>query len=465
MMHKTNLIPDGPNMSRKKSYFGTDGIRGRAGEGKLAPEVLDRLALAIGEYVMSLGNDNPRVVVGWDTRASGDLIRACLFSGLTKTGCDVLTCGVIPTPGVAVVSKALNAELGIMITASHNPYHDNGIKFFNSRGEKLEDEGQLAIEAYMDRDHHSLMNSGGNVSALDDAADIYTRALLGSLPDAFTLNGLNIVLDCAHGAAFDVGPQLLSELNPENLAVIGASPDGKNINKDCGSTHPSALMDMVVQSGADLGIAFDGDADRIIMCDEKGQLIDGDQILAFLTRGWKEQGLLKGGGLVATVMSNLGLERMLLREGLSLIRTKVGDRHVAARMRGDGYNIGGEQSGHILMTDFGPSGDALLAALQVLVEFKRLGQKASQALSVFEPVPQQLINVRYNGPSPVGSDGMNKAVSDAAKALGTSGRILVRASGTEPVIRVMAEGDDAEEVAKISQSLADKIGQLASGDN
>ena len=449
-------------MSRKKSYFGTDGIRGRAGEGKLAPEALNRLAIATGLYARTVSK-KPRIIVGWDTRSSGDLILDCLFEGLIATGCEVLTCGIIPTPGVAIATLKLNADLGIMITASHNPHHDNGIKFFNGRGEKLEDDGQLLIEKFLEDQNESLAYDTGTVRHLAEAKEIYSDALLRSVPDGFSLSGLKLVVDCAHGAAFEMAPQIITALFPDQLIIIGAEPNGTNINDGCGSTHPEVLGDKVREIGADLGIAFDGDADRIILCDENGSVIDGDQILAFLARGWQEQNRLSKPGLVATVMSNLGLERYLDGRDLSLIRTKVGDRHVAAKMRADGFNIGGEQSGHILMTDFGPSGDALLAAMQVLAEFVRLGQPASQALAVFKPVPQNLVNIRYNGRSPVGSEAMNAAVLKAEQTLGTSGRILVRASGTEPVIRVMVEGDDADQVATLSQSLADKIDQIAAG--
>ena len=448
-------------MSKAQAYFGTDGVRGRANSGKLTANRLLELGRASGLYLQETVAETPVVVIGWDTRASGDMIRAALAAGLTSTGCDIRTCGVIPTPGVAEQTRQSGADMGMMITASHNPHHDNGVKLFNARGEKLEDTGQARIEEILhtlndaEREHSDII---GRISDFAGAADGYADSLLSSLPQGFDLSGLKLVVDCAHGAASQIGPAILARLNPDQMELIGDAPTGTNINFNCGSTHPEALCEAVRDKGADIGLAFDGDADRLLMCDEKGNLIDGDQLLAFLARGWQETGRLLRPGLVATVMSNLGLERYLASENMELIRTKVGDRHVAAKMRGEGYNLGGEQSGHILMTDFGPSGDGLLAALHVLVEFKRLERPASDAMQVFETVPQHLINVRYSGQSPLGSAQFQDALDSANDEMGKNGRILVRASGTEPVIRVMAEGDDPVQVRTITERLAGVIG-------
>ena len=453
-------------MSKAQTYFGTDGVRGRANVGKLTAARLLELGRASGIYLQENVKDTPTVVIGWDTRASGDMIRAALAAGLTSTGVNIRECGVIPTPGVAEQTRQSGADLGMMITASHNPHHDNGVKLFNARGEKLEDSGQSRIEAIL-RDIGSISADGaehvGRVSEFTGALDGYADSLLSSLPQGFNLNGLKLVVDCANGAASILGPDLFARLKPESLDFIGTSPTGLNINFNCGSTHPETLCETVRDRGADIGLAFDGDADRLLMCDEKGNLIDGDQLLAFLARGWQETGRLRKPGLVATVMSNLGLERYLAAKDMQLVRTPVGDRHVAAKMRSDGFNLGGEQSGHILMTDFGPSGDGVLAALHVLVEYKRLGRAASEAMQVFETVPQHLINVRYNGTSPLSDPIFQAALENANFEMGKSGRILVRASGTEPVIRVMAEGDDAVRVRIITERLAEVIGSSGGG--
>jgi len=351
-----------------------------------------------------------------------------------------------------------------MITASHNAFQDNGIKFFGPNGQKLHDEAEAAIEANMTskwKEGLAEPSNLGRVERLDDVQARYIEIVKSTFPKHMRLSGLRIVVDCANGAAYKTAPATFWELGADEVITIGANPNGLNINADCGSTKTKQLQAAVIMHGADVGIALDGDADRLIMCDEKGQIVDGDQLLALICTGWAETGRLERPGIVTTVMSNLGLERYLESKDMALIRTAVGDRHVAARMRADGYNIGGEQSGHILMTDYSPTGDGTMAALQVLAEIIRSGRPASEVLSVFEAVPQVLKNVRYEGTSPMESDLLKSAIDDAKADLGNSGRILVRASGTEPLIRVMAEGDDFKRIDKITDSIVDVIADIA----
>lgn len=451
-------------MSQKRKYFGTDGVRGSANVGKLTPDNVMRLGMAAGKYFRSGDKRHNIAVIGKDTRLSGYMIEPSLVAGLTSVGMDVKLTGPLPTSGVSMMTRTLRADLGVMITASHNQYQDNGIKFFGPDGRKLSDEAELAIESYMEEKWKEGLASPedlGRVKRYEDVQARYIEIVKSTFPKNMRLNGLKIVVDCANGAAYQTAPNTLWELGADEVIPIGVTPNGCNINNGCGSTSTDLLADTVVKNGAHMGIALDGDADRLIMCDEKGQIIDGDQLLALIGSGWQASGQLSKPGIVATVMSNLGLERYLADNNLALIRTNVGDRNVAARMRLDGYNVGGEQSGHLLMTDFSPTGDGTVAALQVLAEIIRSGRPASEVLKVFEAVPQRLKNVRYTGPSPMENPQVLSAIEDARLEMGNMGRILVRASGTEPVIRVMAEGDDLGKVDQVTDGLVDFISNIA----
>jgi phosphoglucosamine mutase len=451
-------------MTKSPKRFGTDGIRGRANKGNLTPDAIMRLGMAAGQYFRNGGERRHSVVIGKDTRLSGYMIEPALVTGFTSAGMDVKLFGPLPTPAVSMMTRTLRADLGVMITASHNKFEDNGIKFFGPDGRKLSDEAELAIEEKFESGWDQARVEAadlGRVRRYEDVQARYIEIVKSTFPKKMRLSGLKIVVDCANGASYKTAPNTLWELGADEVIPIGVNPNGLNINKDCGSTDTALLSKTVLENKASLGIALDGDADRLIMCDEKGQIIDGDQLLALIGSGWHSGGLLSKPGIVATVMSNLGLERHLAGQHLSLIRTRVGDRHVAKRMRSDGYNVGGEQSGHLLMTDFSPTGDGTIAALQVLAEIIRSGRPASEVLRVFEPVPQLLKNVRYSGPSPMDDPKVLAAIEDARSDMGNSGRILVRASGTEPVIRVMAEGDDPAKVENITDKLADFIKSVA----
>ena len=451
-------------MAKKKKIFGTDGARGRANSGKMTPDMVMRLGMAAGKYFLNKGAGRPSVVIGKDTRLSGYMIESALVSGFASVGMDVKLFGPLPTPGVALMTRTLRADIGVMITASHNAYHDNGIKFFGPDGQKLHDEAEMAIEANMDSKwKEGLADSEflGRVQRLDDVQARYIEIVKSTFPKHMRLNGLKIVVDCANGAAYKTAPATFWELGADEVITIGTSPNGININHNCGSTRPDNLSATVLKHGADLGVALDGDADRLIMCDEQGMIIDGDQLLALIGKGWAETGRLQRPGIVTTVMSNLGLERYLKDHDLGLIRTDVGDRYVSARMRADGYNVGGEQSGHILMTDYSPTGDGTIAALQVLAEIIRSGRPASEVLQVFSPVPQVLKNVNYEGSSPLDHKDVQEAISDARVDLGNAGRVLVRPSGTEPLIRVMAEGDDYAQVDRVTDSVVNAIRTVA----
>ena len=444
----------------KKKVFGTDGVRGRANAGKMTPDMVMRVGMAAGKYFQNMGSGRHSVVIGKDTRLSGYMIESALVAGFASVGMDVKLFGPLPTPGVALMTRTLRADLGVMITASHNQYHDNGIKFFGPDGQKLHDVAEMEIEAYMDskwKEGLAVSESLGRVERLDDVQARYIECVKSTFPKHMRLSGLKIVIDCANGAAYRTAPATFWELGADEVITVGTSPNGTNINRDCGSTRPEQLSATVLKHGADLGIAFDGDADRLIMCDEKGMIIDGDQLLALIGTGWAETGRLQRPGIVTTVMSNLGLERHLKDNDLSLVRTDVGDRYVSARMRAEGYNVGGEQSGHILMTDYSPTGDGTIAALQVLVEIIRSGRPASEVLQVFDPVPQVLKNVNFVGESPLDHKDVMGAINDAKSDLGNLGRILVRPSGTEPLIRVMAEGDDYAQVNRVTDSIVDAI--------
>ena len=440
-------------MARK--YFGTDGIRGRTNQGNMTATMAMKVGQAAGTYFLR-GDHRHRVVIGKDTRLSGYMMESALVAGFTSVGMDVVLLGPIPTPAVALLARSMRADLGVMISASHNPFEDNGIKLFGPDGFKLSDDDELAIEMMIDQEQ-LLVPAGdiGRARRIDDARGRYIHAVKGSLGDAVRLDGLKIVIDCAHGAAYDVTPPALWELGAD-LVEMGVEPDGHNINRDVGSTAVGALQERVEAENADIGIALDGDADRLIVIDEKGKTVDGDQIMALIGRDWNAQGRLTGGGVVATVMSNLGLERFLKGEGLSLQRTAVGDRYVLERMRSGGFNVGGEQSGHMILLDHATTGDGTVAALQVLAALVRSGKPASEVLHLFDPVPQLLKNVRFSG-QPLADPAVQQAISDGEADLAGSGRIVIRASGTEPVIRVMAEGDDAAKIEAVVDSICDAV--------
>jgi len=445
-----------------RSYFGTDGIRGRVNEGLMTPDIAMRVGLAAGRAFIR-GDHVHRVVIGKDTRRSGYMFEPALAAGFVAAGMDVIMVGPMPTPAIAMLVKSLRADLGVMISASHNPHYDNGIKFFGPDGYKLSDEREAEIEHLMDGGLDAALVAPdriGRATRLEDASGRYVEFAKATVPNGVTFDGLKVVVDCANGAAYKVAPMVLWELGAE-VIPMAVSPNGFNINADCGSTHPEAMCKRVVEEGADLGIALDGDADRLILCDEKGEIVDGDQVMALITRNWHRRGLLKGGGLVATVMSNLGLERLLAGDGIKLERTKVGDRYVVERMRADGYNVGGEQSGHIVLSDFATTGDGLIAALQIMACVKDQNRPVSEVCRRFEPVPQILKNVRYQGGKPLEQEDVKTAIRDGEGRLGKNGRLVIRASGTEPVIRVMAEGDDADLVSQVVNDIADSVARSA----
>ena len=429
-------------MGRK--FFGTDGVRGRANTYPMTAEMALRIGAAVGRYFRNDGKNNHRVVIGKDTRLSGYMFENALTAGLTSTGMNVLLLGPVPTPAVGLLTSSMRADLGVMISASHNPAEDNGIKFFGPDGFKLSDEAELEIEALIESGVEPAQAANiGHAMRIDDGRFRYIERVKSSLPDALPLGGMKVVIDCANGAGYRAAPEALWELGAEVIPV-GVAPDGHNINRNCGSTHPEAAAAAVVSHGADVGISLDGDADRVMIIDEHGQVADGDQIMALLASRWAEQGRLKGGALVATVMSNLGLERFLEEKGLWLERTGVGDRYVVERMRQGGFNLGGEQSGHIVMTDYATTGDGLLAGVQFLAAMAETGRRASELARNFETVPQMLKNVRYGvGQAPLETASVQKAISAAEAALTGKGRLLIRKSGTEPLVRVMAECEDA----------------------
>jgi len=440
----------------ERRYFGTDGIRGRANAHPMTAEVALRVGLAAGRLFMSGDDRRHLVVIGKDTRLSGYMIEPALVAGFASVGMDVRTFGPLPTPGVAMMTRSMRADLGVMISASHNDYADNGIKLFGPDGYKLSDEIELKIEAMMDAGLSEGLAASdrlGRVRRIDDAPPRYIEIAKAAFPKRLSLKGLRIAIDCANGAGYKVAPTTLYELGAEVFSV-GVTPNGTNINADCGSTHPNTLVEAVRRYRADIGIALDGDADRLIICDEKGVVVDGDQIMALVGLDWARRGRLAGGGLVATVMSNLGLERKLKAEGLTLERTRVGDRYVMERMREGGFNIGGEQSGHIILHDHATTGDGLMAALQVLAVLVDSGKPMSELARQFDPVPQLLQNVRYSGGRPLDDAGVKAAIAEAEAALNGSGRLLVRPSGTEKLIRVMAEGDDAALVKQVVAEVA-----------
>jgi phosphoglucosamine mutase len=449
-------------MARTRRLFGTDGIRGKANSDPMTAGTALRLGQAAG-LMFTNGPHRPHVVIGKDTRLSGYMIEPALTAGFIGAGMDVTLLGPLPTPAVAMLTRSLRADLGVMISASHNPYEDNGIKLFTADGNKLSDEMELAIEAMMDAslaDRLAEPAKLGRAHRLDDAAGRYIEAAKASFPRGLRLDGLKIVLDCAHGAGYRVAPKILWELGA-TVTQIGVNPDGFNINRECGSTVPETLCAEVQAQGADIGIALDGDADRVVIADQNGELVDGDQILGLIGRSWAASGQLTGGGIVATVMSNLGLERFLNGLGIALHRTRVGDRYVGERMRESGINVGGEQSGHVILSDFATTGDGIIAALQVLAVLVQSGQTAAEVCRVFDPLPQVLKNVRFAGPSPLLDERVQRDVRCSEQRLTGIGRVLIRESGTEPLVRVMAEGEDLTLVTMVVDELCGIIAAAA----
>ena len=445
-------------MGRK--FFGTDGIRGRTNAGVMTAATAMKVGQAAGTYFQR-GDHRHRVVIGKDTRLSGYMLENAMTAGFTSVGMDVVLLGPMPTPAVALLTREMRADVGVMISASHNPFEDNGIKLFGPDGFKLSDEDELAIEAMLEEELPlAPATDVGRARRIEDARGRYIHAVKASLPHNLRLDGLRIVVDCAHGAAYQVAPSALWELGAEVIA-IGVEPNGRNINMGVGSTHLEAIKAKVREVRADVGIALDGDADRLIVVDEKGQTVDGDQIMALIGSQMAKRGALTGGGVVATVMSNLGLERFLRSKGLDLVRTAVGDRHVLEKMREGGYNVGGEQSGHMILTDHATTGDGTIAALQVLAALVSSGKPASQTLHLFDPVPQLLKNVRFAGGKPLEAESVQAAIAQAEERLAGHGRLVIRPSGTEPVIRVMAEGDDAQEVEQVVDAICDAVRKAA----
>src|SRR4051812_26557475 len=462
-------------MARK--YFGTDGIRGATNISPMTAAMAMKVGMAAGAHFVR-GNHKHRVVIGKDTRLSGYMLENAMVAGFTSVGMDVVLLGPMPTPAVAMLTQSMRADLGVMISASHNPYADNGIKLFGPDGYKLSDADELAIEALIDGDVPLAASADiGRARRVEDAKGRYIHFAKSTFPEHLRLDGLRIVIDCANGAAYQVAPSALWELGAEVVA-IGVTPNGKNINDGVGSTAPDTLCETVVASGAQIGIALDGDADRLIVVDETGRgidgdadrlivvdetgrVIDGDQLMALIASGWARQGRLAGGGLVTTVMSNLGLERHLAAQGLGMVRTAVGDRYVLEKMRASGYNVGGEQSGHIILSDYATTGDGLVAALQVLAEIVRAGAPASEVLHRFDPLPQILKNVRFKGGKPLDDARVKDAIAGAEAELDGKGRLVIRASGTEPVIRVMAEGDERGQVEAVVDRVCEAVREAA----
>jgi phosphoglucosamine mutase len=445
-----------------RKYFGTDGIRGRVNTAKLTPEVAMKAGMAAGR-IFTRGEHRHRVVIGKDTRLSGYMIESALVSGFTAVGMDVFQFGPLPTPAVAFLTRSLRADIGVMITASHNLYEDNGIKFFGPDGQKLSDEIEMEIESLMAAGlEQGLAPSAsiGRAKRIDDSQARYIEFAKRTIPRNVRLDGMRIVIDCANGAAYKVAPAVLWELGAD-IVALGVSPDGTNINLDCGSTEPQALCNKVRETRADFGIALDGDADRVVMCDEKGNIIDGDQILALIAKNWSRKEKLKGEGVVGTVMSNAGLEHYLQSINLKLARAKVGDRYVLEEMQKGGFNVGGEQSGHIILSDVSTTGDGLVAGLQVLAVLAQEGKPASEVAHLFNPLPQVLENVRFKSGTPLENAKVKSMIEAGNARLGAHGRILVRKSGTEPLIRVMAEGEDEILVRAVVRDIAAAIEEAA----
>ncbi len=455
----TAIQKDGVGMSRK--YFGTDGVRGLANK-VITPELALKIGQAAG-LAFRRGDHRHRVVIGKDTRLSGYMIEAAMQAGFTSVGIEVMLLGPIPTPAVAMLTRSMRADLGVMISASHNPFEDNGIKLFGPDGYKLSDEVEHEIEALIDSDlglRLAKSQSLGRARRVESVHARYIEFAKRTLPRTMSLDGLRVVVDCANGAGYKVAPEALWELGAE-VFPIGVEPDGFNINRDVGSTAPDALIRKVRELRADIGIALDGDADRVLIVNELGQVVDGDQLMGVIATSWRDDERLSGGGIVATIMSNLGLERYLSSIGLSLARTAVGDRYVLEHMREHGYNLGGEQSGHIILSDYATTGDGLVAALQLLAVVQRSDKPVSEVCHCFEPLPQILKNVRYKSGQPLQQHSVVLAIDDARRRLGNGGRLVIRPSGTEPVIRVMAEGDDRILVERVVDDVVDAVTQAA----
>ena len=445
-----------------RQLFGTDGIRGLANAEPMTAETALRVGMAAGA-LFTRGDHRHRAVIGKDTRLSGYLLEPALTAGFIAMGMDVIMVGPMPTPAVAMLTRSLRADIGVMISASHNGYHDNGIKLFGPDGYKLSDDTEAEIETLIDSDlarYQAAPAALGRAQRLDDAQGRYIEFVKNTFPRGRRLDGLKVVIDCANGAGYRVAPTALWELGAE-VIPLGVEPDGFNINRECGSTDTSAMQAAVRRHGADIGIALDGDADRVMIADEEGTLLDGDQLMAAIARSWHETGRLKGGGLVATVMSNLGLELYAEHSGLRVERTRVGDRYVVEHMRRHGFNVGGEQSGHIILSDYTTTGDGLIAALEVLAVTVRSGRKVSEVGRVFTPLPQLLRNVPFAGQFPLDNASVQSAVREAESRLGRDGRVLIRKSGTEPLIRVMAEGRDETLIADVVSRLVDAIERVA----
>ncbi len=445
-----------------RGLFGTDGVRGRANTHPMTAEMALRLGAAAGRYFRRDGRNRHRVVIGKDTRLSGYMLENALTAGLTSTGMNVLLLGPVPTPAVGFLTRSMRADLGIMISASHNPATDNGIKFFGPDGFKLSDEAEAEIESIV-AGHIEPAQPGniGRAKRIDDGRGRYVEYAKTTFPGGQRLDGMKVVIDCANGAAYRAAPEVLWELGAE-VIPLGVDPNGHNINDGVGSTHPEACAAAVLAHGADLGISLDGDADRVVIIDEKGRLADGDQIMALMAARWAEQGRLRGDALVATVMSNLGLEHFLAGRGLRLERTRVGDRYVVERMREGGFNLGGEQSGHIVMTDYATTGDGLIAAMQFLAAMADTGQAASALSAQFDPVPQLLKNVRYAaGADPLSADEVRTVIAEAEARLAWSGRVLIRKSGTEPLIRVMAEAENETVLREVVDGIVAAVEKAA----
>jgi phosphoglucosamine mutase len=442
-------------MARK--FFGTDGIRGTTNAEPMTAQTALCVGMAAGAHFLR-GDHRHRVVIGKDTRLSGYMMESAMVAGFTSVGMDVVLLGPMPTPAVAMLTRSMRADLGVMISASHNPFADNGIKLFGPDGYKLSDEAEIAIERRMEKGPKLARSEMiGRARRIDDARGRYVQFAKDTFPEHLRLDGLKVVVDCANGAAYHVAPEALWELGAE-VVPLGVTPDGLNINDGCGSTHPELMQETVVASGADIGLALDGDADRLIVSDEKGHLVDGDQLMALIALALHGRGALKGDAVVATVMSNLGLERKLGDSGLKLVRTKVGDRYVLEEMRARGCNVGGEQSGHIILADHATTGDGLVAGLQVLAALVESKVPASELLRQFEPLPQLLKNVRFNGGAePLEADSVRKRIAAAESELEGRGRLVIRKSGTEPLIRVMAEGDDPALVERLVDDICEAV--------
>ena len=442
-----------------RKFFGTDGVRGPANEEPMTAETALKIAMAAGRYFApETGKQRPLAVIGKDTRLSGYMLEPAMVAGFTAIGMDVILVGPMPTPGVAMLTRSLRADLGVMLSASHNPFYDNGIKLFGPDGYKLSDEIEVCIEKLINNQDKKRAGPSelGRAKRLDDAAGRYIEIAKGSFPKGLTLGGLKIVVDCANGAAYKLAPKVFFELGAD-VIPIGVEPDGFNINHHCGAIAPKRIQEAVISNEADVGIALDGDADRLVLVDQLGNTVDGDQIMAAIATSWQSLGRLKSDNIVGTTMSNLGLEKYLKTKNLNLFRTEVGDRYVLEYMRANGCNLGGEQSGHIIMSDYATTGDGIIAALQMLAIAVSTNKTINEITRVFEPLPQQLLNLRIGNINPLEEEEVKKLITQGQSRLGEQGRVLIRKSGTEPLIRVMVEGQCQEMVAEIVASLGEVI--------